>query len=292
MAKKQTSKATKVVRGIVLVAAVAVVAALGVNQIHKSNTSKKEADQGYKTVKVGVIGEDNKPWDYVKKELKKEHINLKIISFSDYNQPNDALVDGSIDLNSFQHTVFLEGYNKEHKSDLVSIGNTVVVPLNIFSDKYKKLSEIPDGAKVAISNDPTNGGRALHVLASAKLITLKDPDNLNPTVHDIKTNPKHIKIIQVDALQTAKALKDVDASVINSSIAYDAGIKLDTALFTQPVDKSSRPYVNIIVSTKKNENNATFKKIVKAYQSAGTKKVIQDEYHGAEEAAWVNFGAK
>ena len=122
------------------------------------------------TVKLGIVGEDTDVWDDVKARLKKENINLEYVKFTDYNQPNAALADGSIDLNSFQHQFFLDNYNKEHGTDLVSIGNTVNAPLGIYSNKIKDVKKVKDGAKVAIPNDVTNGGRALLLLQTAGLI--------------------------------------------------------------------------------------------------------------------------
>ena len=150
-----------------------------------SNAGTKEKEV---TVKLGVIGADTDVWDDVKDRLKDEGINLEYVQFSDYNQPNAALADGSIDINSFQHQFFLDNYNKEFGTDLVSIGNTVNAPLGIYSDKVKDIKELKEGATVAIPNDVTNGGRALLLLQSAGLIKVDEAAGQTPTVSDITEN--------------------------------------------------------------------------------------------------------
>ena len=190
----------------------------------------------------------------MKDRLKKENINLEYVKFTDYNQPNAALADGSIDLNSFQHQFFLDNYNKEHGTDLVSIGNTVNAPLGIYSNTLKDVADIKDGAKVAIPNDVTNGGRALLLLQTAGLIKVDKAKGQAPTVSDITENRKNLDISELDASQTARALSDVDISVINSGVAVDAGFNpASDAIFLEPVDDHARPYVNIIVARKEDE---------------------------------------
>lgn len=253
--------------------------------------SKKEAAKET-TVKLGVIGSNTDVWDDVKKRLKDDDINLEYVKFTDYSQPNTALENGDIDLNSFQHQIFLDNFNEEHKTDLVSIGNTVSAPLGIYSEKIKALKDLKDGAKVAIPNDVTNGGRALKLLQTAKLITVKEGVT-NPTVSDVTANPKKLKITELDASQTARAMKDVDISVINSGMAVDAGlIPQDDAIFIEPVDKTSKPYVNIIVARKKDADNKVYQKIVTEYQTEQTKKVIKNTSKGADIPAWEKFGKK
>lgn len=243
------------------------------------------------TVKLGVVGANNEVWESVKEQLKKENINLEIVEFSDYTQPNAALSEKEIDLNSFQHQIFLDNYNLEHKTDLVSIGNTVSAPLGIYSDKLKDVKELKDGAEIAIPNDATNGGRALLLLQTAGLIKVDPAKKQTPTVNDITENKQKLKITELDASQTARALQDIDASVINSGMAVDAGlIPNKDAIFLEPVDETSKPYVNIIVAREADKDNAVYKKIVEAYQQDGTKKVIKETSKGASIPAWETFG--
>ncbi|MGL4695022.1 MetQ/NlpA family ABC transporter substrate-binding protein [Enterococcus larvae] len=245
------------------------------------------------TVKLGVVGANNEVWESVKDRLKDEDIDLEIIEFSDYTQPNAALAEKEIDLNSFQHQIFLDNYNTEHKTELVSIGNTVSAPLGIYSEKIKDVKELKDGAEIAIPNDTTNGGRALLLLQSAGLIKVDPTKQQTPTVNDITENKLNLKITELDAAQTARALQDVDASVINSGMAVDAGfVPTEDAIYLEPVDETSKPYVNIIVARKEDEENELYQKIVDAYQQEETKKVIEETSKGSSVPAWETFGRK
>lgn len=245
------------------------------------------------TVKLGIIGEDTDVWDDVKARLAKEDIDLEYVKFTDYNQPNAALADGSIDLNAFQHQFFLDNYNTEHGTDLVSIGNTVNAPLGIYSNTIQSIDDIKDGAKVAIPNDVTNGGRALLLLQTAGLIKVDPAKGQTPTTSDITENTKNLDISELDASQTARALNDVDLSVINSGVAVDAGLNpTSDAIFLEPVDDSARPYVNIIVARKEDENNEIYQKIVDTYQTEETAKVIEETSKGSSVPAWETFGEK
>lgn len=249
--------------------------------------------QAAKTVKLGVVGEDTDVWDNVKERLAKENIELEYVKFSDYNQPNDALAEGSIDLNSFQHQFFLDNYNEEHNTDLVSIGNTVNAPLGIYSDKLKDVSELAKGDTVAIPNDVTNGGRALLLLQTAGLIEVDPAKKQTPTTSDITANKLDLKIEELDAAQTARALADVDVAVINSGVAVDAGFTpTKDAIYLEPVDDNARPYVNIIVARKEDADNETYQKIVDAYQTDETIKVIDETSKGSSIPAWQDFGRK
>lgn len=272
---------------IALLGCVLLLAACGGSQ------AKDSQEKAVQKVKLGVVGENNEVWEDVKSRLKDDDIELEIVSFTDYSQPNAALADGEIDLNSFQHQIFLDNYNQEHGTDLVSIGNTVNAPLAVYSQKIKDLKELKKGDEIAIPNDVTNGARSLKLLQSADLLTLKETDNDLPTVADIKENPLNLKITELDASQTARALPDVAASVINSGMAVDAGLIPDEdAIYVEPVNEDAKPYVNIIVSRKKDADNETYQKIVDAYQQDATKKIIKETSKGANVPAWETFGRK
>ncbi|MDA9460838.1 Methionine ABC transporter substrate-binding protein [Enterococcus mundtii 3F] len=277
----------KIIRYTVL-AFVALIWLAGCSQGNAETDASKQT-----TVKLGIIGEDTDVWDDVKARLAKEDIELEYVKFTDYNQPNAALADGSIDLNAFQHQFFLDNYNTEHGTDLVSIGNTVNAPLGIYSNTIQSIDDIEDGAKVAIPNDVTNGGRALLLLQTAGLIKVDPAKGQTPTTSDITENTKNLDISELDASQTARALNDVDLSVINSGVAVDAGLNpTSDAIFLEPVDDSARSYVNIIVARKEDENNETYQKIVDTYQTAETAKVIEETSKGSSVPAWETFGKK
>lgn len=246
---------------------------VGAQSVVLTNVSAAETTK----VKLGLIGDETRVWDSVRARLAKEGIEIEYVKFTDYSQPNAALADGSIDVNAFQHQIFLDSYNSEHKTDIVSIGNTINAPLGVYSEKIKDIKDIKEGATIAIPNDPTNGGRALRLLQSAGLIKVDEAKGYRPTVADIKENTLQLEIKELDASQTARALPDVDASIINSGVAVDAGfIPTKDAIYLEPVDEKSKPYVNVIAVRKEDENNEVYNKIVDVYQTEETKKVIEE----------------
>ncbi|MCI5775067.1 MAG: MetQ/NlpA family ABC transporter substrate-binding protein [Aerococcus sp.] len=251
----------------------------------------KQAEQ---TVKLGVMGADTDVWDSVKERLAdKEGINHEYVQFTDYSQPNRALSEGEIDLNAFQHTDFLNNYNKEFGTDLVSIGNTVIAPMGLYSNDFDKPEAIADNSEIAIPNDVTNGGRALRLLESAGLIKLRNDAPGSPTVDDIAENPHNFKIKELDAAQVSRSLDDVGAAVINSGMADDAGFDpVHDPIYIEPVDENSKPFVNIIAARKEDENNETYQKIVDYYQTEETKGAIKERDQGASVPAWEDYGRK
>lgn len=260
---------------------------------NEESASSESTKQEEVTVKLGLIGADTDVWDSVKDRLKDEGINLEYVQFTEYSQPNTALANGDIDLNSFQHQYFLDNFNAEHGTNLVSIGNTVNAPLGIYSEKIEDITELKDGAKVAIPNDVTNGGRALLLLQTAGLIKVDEAAKQAPTVSDITENSKNLDITELEASQTARALQDVDISVINSGMAVDAGfIPSEDAIYLEPVDDTSRPYVNIIAAREEDADNDVYKKVVAAYQTEETAKVIEETSKGSSIPAWETFGTK
>ena len=251
----------------------------------KEKASKESTPQ---EVKIGVVGANNDVWEYVSKKLEKEEgIKVKLVKFSDYNQPNKALSAGDLDPNSFQHRIFLENYNEESNDNLTPIGDTVISPLGIYSDKVKNAKDIKNGGKIIIPNDVTNEARALNLLESAGLIKLDPNGGDFPTTKNIKDNPKELDITPVDASQTARSIKDADEVIINSGIAVDAGlIPTKDAIFLEQVSEKSKPYINIIVARAKDKDNEVYKKIVKAYQADDVKNVIKETSKGSSIPAW------
>lgn len=246
--------------------------------------NSQASGNGEKTVKIGVTGSDHRTLDAVAKKVKKEGINIKIVEFSDYNQPNTALQQGEIDLNAFQTVTFQNDWNKKHHSNIVSIGSTVIAPMSLFSKKVTSVDQIKEGSKIAVPNDATNEGRALQLLESAGLIKL---DNSKiPNLNDITENKLDLKISALDAAQTAKSLDEMTAAVVNSGVANDAKLNRKKAIYQEKVTAKSKPYVNIISANKKDKNNKTYKKIVKAYHSKDIAKEIKKDYNGYELPAW------
>ncbi|MEJ6401199.1 MetQ/NlpA family ABC transporter substrate-binding protein [Nicoliella lavandulae] len=238
-----------------------------------------------KTVKLGIMGNDDRIWNPVKKTLKKEGINLQLVSFSDYSQPNGALQNHEIDANAFQHQAFLDNWNKAHKSDIVSIGNTILTPIGLYSKKISNIKDLKKGSTIAIPNDPTNEGRALQLLQEYGLLKVKNLSGF-PTPKDVYDNKLNLKFTPLDAAQTARSLDDVTAAVVNTNYALDAKLNPKKALIKEEVNNESKPYINIIATNKSQKNDKDLKKVVEAYQTEATKKNIEKTYDGAFIPAW------
>ena len=264
---------------VIIVIAVAAFFTFG----HKKTEAKK-------TVTVGVVGQtnqDEKIWNQVKKTAKEKYgVTVKVKSFTDYNQPNKALQEGEIDLNSFQHKAFLNAWNKANKGTLVPIGNTVIAPIRLYSYKYKNINELPKNATIAVPNDASNESRALYVLKNAGLISFKKGTGKLATIADIEKNPKNLTIKELGAEQTARSLNDVDAAVVNNTYAIPAKLGDKQTIYTEPLNKDSEQWINIIVANKKDKDNEAYKAVVKSYQTDAVKKLIHKAYGNSEVIAW------
>ena len=233
------------------------------------------------TLKIGATpAPHSEILEQIKPDLKEQGINLEIVEFNDYVQPNIALNDKELDANFFQHEPYLNDFIKEHKDmKLKNAGGVHVEPMGIYSSKIKDLKELADGATVSIPNDPTNGGRALLLLQKANLLKLKDGTGAEATLQDIAENTKNLNIQEVEAAQLPRTLDDVDISIINTNFALNADLNpMKDALFIE--DKDS-PYVNIIAVRDGDENRDEIKKLLTAIKSDKVKKFIEDKYKGA-----------
>ena len=236
-------------------------------------------------IKVGVSpGEHAEIMEEVAKIAAPKGLEIDVVEFSDYVIPNTALADGDIQANSFQHRPYLENQVKDRGFDLVEIGTTITTPMGIYSDKLESLDALPEGAKIGIPNDPTNGGRALLILQDLGLLTLAEGTGLVPTPLDITENPKNLEFLELDAAQLPRSLADTDASIINTNYALAAGLNPNTD--TIGMEKADSPYVNIIVVRKGNEEQDWAKKLVEAYHSAEVKAFIDEKYEGSVLTSW------
>ncbi|MCQ2597056.1 MAG: MetQ/NlpA family ABC transporter substrate-binding protein [Treponema sp.] len=233
------------------------------------------------TIKVGATPEPHAELlNLITEDLAAEGITLKVIEFTDYVTPNDAVESGDIDANYFQHIPYLNSFNEEKGYHLVNAGGIHVEPFAVYSNKVKSLNDLKKKATVAIPNDPTNEGRALLLLQEAGLITLKDGAGLTATPLDVKKNPLKLKFREIEAASLPRTLNDVDAAVINGNYAIPAGLSAaKDGLF---VEGSSSPYVNIICVKAGNENKAEIKALVKALQSQKVKDYITKKYPNGE----------
>ena len=241
---------------------------------------KKEAAQGSDKKVVLKVGATPVPHAEILNEIKpllaKDGIDLQIIEFTDYVKPNLSLNDKEIDANFFQHEPYLKKFAADRKLDLVNLVAVHIEPMGVYSKKLKDIKSVPDGAKVAIPNDPTNGGRALNILAKAGLIKLKDGVGISATVGDIVENPKNLKITEAEAAMLPRTLDDVDLAVINSNFAMEAKLNpTKDALFIEPKDS---PYANIVAVRKGDENRKEIQALKKALTSPEVKKFIEEKY--------------
>ncbi|MDG3142279.1 MetQ/NlpA family ABC transporter substrate-binding protein [Streptococcus suis] len=272
--------------GTVAVASVCLLAACG-----------QKADDNV-VVKVGTMAKSDSEearWNKIEELLKDKHVTIKYTEFTDYSQPNKALANGEIDVNAFQHYNFLNEWNKKHKTDLVGIAETYITAFRLYSgtkdgkNKYTDVKELPDQATIVIPNDTVNESRALYLLQSAGLITLGVSGDTFASLDDITQNKKQLKIVEVDAAQTARQLQSADAAVINNDFVVEAGIDPSKAIFIEPKGDNAKQWYNLIVAKKdwkKAKNADAIQKVVDAYHTDEVKKVIKESSEGLDEPVW------
>ena len=279
------------------VAALATVATFALAACGSSKSSKSSDKDGVTTVKVGVMNlsdTEEARWKEVQKNLDdaKANIKLEFTQFTDYSQPNQAVRDGDVDINAFQHYNYLENWNKENSADLVSVADTYIAPIRLYSgtengkNKYTSIKEIPKGGTIAVPNDPTNESRALYVLQSAGLIKLDTKDGQLANVSNIKENPKDLKISELDASQTPSALPSVDAAVINNTFVREAGVDFKKAIYVEKKDNNSKQWYNLIAAKKdweKSDKAKAIKEIIDAYHKDNVKKAIEESSEGMDQ---------
>lgn len=279
-------KTSKLLLGI----AVALGVVVGAVSLTTQHPQAKE-----RSITVGIMSgtkDDDTFWNVVKKNAKDRYnLNVKYKHFTDYNTPNRALQSGDLDANAFQNTAFLDAWNKSHHSDIVSVGKTMIAPMQVYSKKYKSLKKLPNKGTIAIPNDTANEARSLLILKNAKLITIKKgADKAKLTPQDIQKNPKHLQFKEVGAEQVAHNISSVDAGVVNTNYAKSAGLTKKESLYTEPINKDSEKYASVIATTKKNKNNTAVKEFVKSYQSKNVKQELKKIYGNTKIAAWdLNF---
>jgi D-methionine transport system substrate-binding protein len=215
----------------------------------------------------------------VKPLLAKQGIKLEIVEFQDYVQPNLALDSGELDANYFQHIPYLESFSKDHNLKLTYISKVHIEPIGIYPGKVKSLKALKKGDTVAIPNDPTNGGRALLLLQSAKLIEVNKEKGIKPTPLDITKNPRGLKIVELEAAQIPRSLQDVSGAVINGNYAIQANLNpLKNAIFLENADS---PYVNVLAVRVKDKDNPALKALATALTSKTVKDFINQKYQGS-----------
>ncbi|AZN40535.1 MetQ/NlpA family ABC transporter substrate-binding protein [Paenibacillus albus] len=269
---------------LLLLVIVVALSACGSKNNNASNTANNQTEgNGAKqevTLKVGATPVPHAEiLNFIKPALKEKGINLEVVEFNDYVQPNTQLYEKQLDANFFQHLPYLDQFNKDKGYDLVSVAGVHIEPFGGYSKKIKSIDELKEGAKVVIPNDPSNGGRALALMEKNNLIKLKDGVGISGTVNDIVDNPKKLDITEVEAATLPRVLDEVDLALINTNYALEAGlVPTKDALF---IEGSDSPYVNILVARPDNKDSEAMKALAEALQSPEVKTFIEDKYKGA-----------
>lgn len=251
-----------------ILATTAVAAALAMSACAGGSGDDAELGSEDNPVQLGVVGASEPFWAIYEQAVEDEGIAIDIVDFTDYNQPNPAVSEGELDINQFQHIIFLANYNVQAGDDLVPIGSTAIYPLGLYSTQYDSVEDIPDGAEVAVPNDDTNQARGLLILQQAGLITLADGGSPFSTVADIDEASSRVTVTALDAAITASSLPDVAAAIINNDFITDAGLTPDDAIAQDdPSDPSAFPYINIFATTSENADNEVLNQLVEIYQT-------------------------
>ncbi|WP_311516031.1 MetQ/NlpA family ABC transporter substrate-binding protein [uncultured Anaerococcus sp.] len=249
------------------------------------NSAKEPAKETEKPLKLGVVGERNVEYeDAIKRYEKDTGKKIELVRFNDYNQPNDALKDGDIDLSSFATYIFIEDYNKNQKAGFTYLADSIISPMGVYSKTIKDIKDLKDGAKVAIPVETSNNSRALYILESAGVIKIKKDAGDFITLDDIEENPKNLDFVELPADQVSRALEDVDIALINSDMAMEAGLipTKDAIFLEDPNNERAKNFINVIAVKEKNKDNEDIKNFVNNYYlTDATKKIIEKEYKGA-----------
>jgi D-methionine transport system substrate-binding protein len=219
-------------------------------------------------VQLGVVGAAEPYWSVYEEAVEAEGIQLEIVDFADYNQPNPATSEGELDINQFQHIIYLADYNVNAGDDLQPIGSTAIYPIGLYSDKYTSAEEIPDGETVIVPNDDTNQARGLLVLQSAGLVSLQDGGSPYSTVADVIEEESRVTVQAVDAAITATSLPDVAAAIVNNDFIEDAGLDPESAIAQDdPTDPAAAPYINIFATKAELVDDEVLNRLVEIYQT-------------------------
>ena len=266
----------KKILSLLLATALFLVACGNKNENKESTSSQSGAAKTEKLIVGATPIPHAELLNLVKDDLKKEGIELEVVEFNDYIQPNKALADKSIDANFFQHVPYMEDFGKKNHIDMVAVGNIHLEPMALYSKKIKNINELKNGDTILLPNDPTNLARSLILLDKAGIIKLNDNKNVEATLKDIASNPKNLKFEELSAEQLPPRLPEVAASIVNSSFALNAGLSYkEDGLVKEDRDS---PYANVLATLKGNENDPRIQKLLKALQSEKVKKYMEEKY--------------
>lgn len=261
-------------RRVLLAASLALLPALG--------ASHAFADQ---TIRVGIMSaEDEDVWAVVAKQAAAQGLTLKLVTFNDYTQPNEALEHGELDANAFQHKPYLDNQIKTRGYHIVPVGYTAVWPIGLYSKKVHAVADLPEGAVIGVPNDPSNEGRALKLLEAQGVIKLKPDTGILATTADIAENPKKVEIKELDAGIVGRSIDDLSAAVVNTDWAIKSNLTQQDRIATEAVENN--PYRNFIAVKQGDEDKPWVKTLVAAYQNETVKETLAKVYKGTALPAW------
>ncbi|WEV40902.1 MetQ/NlpA family ABC transporter substrate-binding protein [Lactobacillus sp. ESL0681] len=247
------------------------------------------ANNNSREVTIGIVGQSKAEaaiWHKVDQKAQRDYgIKVKTKVFTDYNQPNKALKNGDIDLNAIQTTTFMHTWSKANHTKIVSLGQTYIAPIRLYSKKYHKLNQLPQGATIAIPSDAATESRALYVLKNAGLIKLR-PSHKLKTIADIIQNRQNLKIKEVSDEQCARIIDSVSAVIVNNDFAIPAGLGPKETIYTEPINHDSAGAINNICARADQKDNSDYAKVVKCYQTAETKRLYRKYYGDMQQAVW------
>ncbi len=236
-------------------------------------------------VRVGISsGETEDVWTVVRAEAAKRGLDVVAVPFNDYTQPNEALESGDLDANAFQHQPYLDNQNKARGYHIVPVGYTALWPIGLYSRKHKSVADLPKGAVIGLPNDPSNEGRALRLLQSEGLITLKPEAGILATAADITGNPKALVVKELDAGIVGRSIDDLDAAVVNTDWALKSGLGDRERIAREPV--ADNPYRNLIAVEAGHEDDPWVKPLVASFQTDAVRASLDKVFKGTAVAAW------
>lgn len=265
-----------------------VVSSLALFTLATGANAQAPAAASDKPLKIGVSAG---PYGDILREAAKlsaeQGVKAEIIEFTDWNQPNAALQAGDIDLNNFQNRPYLANQVKTRGYNIVALDESILVPAGLYSKKYTSFADIPAGSKIAIPNDPTNGGRALLLFQKAGLIKLKPGSGLYASVLDVAENPKNLKIVEIDAAQLPRSLDDVAAAFVSSNYAYLAGLQLKSALLAETTLEEAKPYFTLVFAAREDrKDDPRIAKFIAVYRSQPVKDFTLAKFNGSLIPTW------
>jgi len=239
-----------------------------------------EAGTAARPLRIGATaGPHSQVMEKVRDIAARDGLVIRVVEFTDYIQPNAALAAGDLEANSYQHQPFLDAAVRDRRLPLVAVGKTLIFPMGVYSRRVKSVQEVPAGARVAIPNDPSNGGRALVLLAKAGLFSLKDGADHTATVADITANPRRIRVTELEAAQIPRALEDVELAAINTNFAIPAG--LNPVRDSLAIEGAESPYANLLVVRQPDRDAPWVRRLVAAYQNDEIKRFAEATFQGA-----------